>query len=115
MYDPTIFQRGQMFRRDVIQHLANQRIDYFRLPDNFATGEIVRKAFYTNLAADRCAEAILAHVRALAPPQPQHDHHARDWVTERAIWAIEEVLGLHQPQPADGWAEWYEYAAAGEW
>lgn len=45
----------------------------------------------------------------------QQDHHTRDWQTERALWAIEEALGLHQPHPADGWAEWYEYAAAGEW
>jgi hypothetical protein len=45
----------------------------------------------------------------------QHNHHVRNWIVERAIWAIEEALGRHDPKPADGWAEWYEYAAAGEW
>jgi len=45
----------------------------------------------------------------------QHNHHVRNWIVERAIWAIEEALGLHEPEPGAGWAEWYEYAAAGEW
>lgn len=47
----------------------------------------------------------------------QHDHHIRNWITERAIWAIYEALSLHNTNERGerGLAEWYEYAAAGEW
>lgn len=45
----------------------------------------------------------------------QHDHHVRNWLTERALWAIYEALGLHNDKGQQGLAEWYEYAAAGEW
>jgi len=47
----------------------------------------------------------------------QHNHHVRNWIVERALWAISEALGLHKTNERGerGLAEWYEYAAAGEW
>ncbi len=45
----------------------------------------------------------------------QHDRHVKNWLIEKTLWQIMEALGLHNDRGQQGLAEWYEYAAAGEW
>ena len=58
MYDPTVFARGQRYRAAVIQKLAAQRIDFFRLPSEIDAGEVVRRCFYQPVSVDYCVDAI---------------------------------------------------------
>lgn len=61
-YDPTVFQRGQMYQRDVIRKLASERIDFYRLPAEVDAGEVVRRCFYQPMSADYCADLIKASI-----------------------------------------------------
>lgn len=58
MYDPTVFARGQRYRQQVIQLLAAERIDFYRLPVALDAGETIRRCFYQPMSAEYCADAI---------------------------------------------------------
>lgn len=57
-YDPTVFARGQRYRSQVIQLLAADHIDFYRLPAEVDAAEVVRRCFYQPMSAEYCAEAI---------------------------------------------------------
>jgi hypothetical protein len=62
MYDPSVFARGQQYRREVIQILAVKRVDFFRLPAEVDAGEVVRRCFYQPMSAEYCADAIMGAI-----------------------------------------------------
>lgn len=61
-YDPSVFQRGQRYRTEVIQLLAAKRIDFYRLPTEVDAGEVVRRCFYEPMSAEYCADAIMGAI-----------------------------------------------------
>ena len=61
-YDPSVFQRGQRYRTEVIQLLAAKRIDFYRLPTEVDAGEVVRRCFYEPRSAEYCADAIMGAI-----------------------------------------------------